>query len=254
MISSTLLLKLTLAPSLVTLASLMGRRFGHKMTGWVAGFPIVAGPILFFFAREQGLVFAASAAASSLQGLVSLAAFSVAYTRVATRMGWLASMLAGWLAFAFFTVLQQPLHLPWMLGLPLAFASFWAARKAMPHVNEPARIPTMPAWDIPFRIVATAALVLSLTGLASRLGPSWSGLLTPFPVASTVLAVFAHLHGGLGAAEKVLKSLLTSMQGFALFLAVLAATLPSLGLPVSFALALAVSCLAQALALRTVLR
>ncbi len=234
----------------------MGRRFGPKMTGWVAGFPIVAGPILFFFAKEQGPVFAAHAAASALQGLISLSAFSVAYTRVATRFGWLPSVAAGWLAFTLFTVAQEPIQLPWMAGLPLALACFWAARALMPRPSgaTQSKAVSPPAWDIPVRMAATAGLVLGLTGLAAWLGPSWSGLLTPFPVASTVLVVFAHMHGGLSAAEKVLKSLLVSMQGFAVFLAALAATLPSLGLTWAFTLALTLACLFQALVFKAVLR
>ncbi len=248
------MLKLILAPALVAAASLMGRRFGPKMSGWVAGFPIVAGPILYFFAIEQSLAFAAQAAGSALQGLISLAAFAVAYTWAGKRHDWHFAMPLGWLAFSVFTVAQQPIQVKWQLGLPLAIIFFWLARRVMPHVKEPHRTPQLPGWDIPFRLVTTAGLVLLLTGLAQVMGPQWSGLLTPFPIASSVLAGFAHAHGGLGAAEKVLKTLLLSLQGFAVFLAVIAASLENLGILASFSLALGLSALVQALVLKAILR
>jgi hypothetical protein len=57
-----LILKFLLAPGLVALASLAGRRWGLKVGGAIAGFPVVVGPILFFFAVEQGSGFASVAA------------------------------------------------------------------------------------------------------------------------------------------------------------------------------------------------
>jgi hypothetical protein len=45
-----LLYKVTLAPLLVIGATLAGRKWGQTAAGLVAGFPIVAGPILVFFA------------------------------------------------------------------------------------------------------------------------------------------------------------------------------------------------------------
>ena len=40
-----LILKLSLAPGLVGAATLAGRRWGGTVSGWLVGFPVVAGPI-----------------------------------------------------------------------------------------------------------------------------------------------------------------------------------------------------------------
>jgi hypothetical protein len=74
-----------------------------------------------------------------------------------------------------------------------------------------------------------------------------SGFLTPFPVASTVLAVFAQAQGGGAAAVSVLKGLLLALNAFAGFCAVLVWTLPTHTLAFSFGLALAVATAIQAL-------
>ena len=49
-----LALKLLLVPCFLLLVSLAGRRWGAHVVGWLAGLPVVAGPILYFLALEQG--------------------------------------------------------------------------------------------------------------------------------------------------------------------------------------------------------
>jgi hypothetical protein len=95
-------------------------------------------------------------------------------------------------------------------------------------------------------MVSAALLVLVLTAFAERLGPRLGGLLTTFPVASTVLAVFAHRQGGSAAVRAVLKGLLLALNAFAVFCVVLGVALVSWGLLPSFAAALLASVLVQA--------
>jgi uncharacterized membrane protein (GlpM family) len=75
----TLLLKLVLAPLLVVVSSLAGRRWGDRIAGILVAFPIVAGPILLITSLEHGTRFGARAASASLLGLVSLAVFVVSF-------------------------------------------------------------------------------------------------------------------------------------------------------------------------------
>ena len=91
--------KVLLAPGFVVVASLTARRYGPRIGGLIAGLPVVAGPILLIYALEHGPAFAASAAAGTLLGLVSLIAFVIVYGRLAWRVFWAASMIAGWAAF-----------------------------------------------------------------------------------------------------------------------------------------------------------
>ena len=70
--SLVLFLRIVLAPALVAGASLLGRSFGPRVSGWLLGFPVVGGPVLWFYAREQGAQFAAWAAAAPWLGLLSL--------------------------------------------------------------------------------------------------------------------------------------------------------------------------------------
>ena len=256
-LSPLFLLKLTLAPALVAAASLAGRRFGPRVSGWLIGFPVVAGPVLWFYAREQGLAFAASAAAGTLMGVVSLCVFLVIYAWSAVRRGWLPSVLLGWVGFLGATLPLSRLpalgRAAWPVGLASAFAALALTARLLPRV--PAAPPgPPPRHDLLMRLAATALMVLTLTGLAGALGPSLSGLVTPFPVATTVLVVFAHRQAGAAGVLAVYAGFIPSLYSFSCFCAALAFALSRWSLPAAFAFALLVSVLAQTAVLATTSR
>jgi hypothetical protein len=70
--------------------------------------------------------------------------------------------------------------------------------RLLPTVTSPLAADAPPWWDLPARALAALALVLVLvlTALSGALGPHLSGLLAPFPILTSVLAVFTHAHGG----------------------------------------------------------
>ena len=243
-----LALKLTLAPALVALASLVERRFGHRAAGWTAGFPIVAGPILFFLAREQGHAFTAVAAKQTLLGLVSLSAYCLAYGRASVHFPPAASLALAYAAFAGATVAMSAVSVALLPALVVALLTLTAARLLL--APPPTIVVAPPRPSLLVRMAATAAIVLTVTGLAHLLGPRWSGLLVPFPIASTVLVVAAHRASGHGGALLVLRGLLPALYGFALFCAAVSFWLEARGLAASFALGIAGAILSQALTLR----
>ena len=65
-----------------------------------------------------------------------------------------------------------------------------------------------------------------------RLGATLSGLLSPFPVFTLVMAVFSHLQAGGQVATPYARGLLTSTIGFASFFLVVSLGLEALGPPV----------------------
>ena len=83
-----------LAPLLILLATLAGRRWGPAVGGWLAGLPLTSGPVSLILALEQGPEFAGRAALGTLFGLISLSAFSLVYGVAARRMGWPACLVA----------------------------------------------------------------------------------------------------------------------------------------------------------------
>jgi hypothetical protein len=239
--------KLLLAPNFVVGASLAARRFGPRIGGLVGGLPVVAGPILLVYALAHGRAFAAGAAAGTLLGVVSLAAFVVVYARLAGRLFWGASMLAGWLAFVLATVAFSELSIPAVAALALVGASLLVGLASLPRPGSQALAHARaPAWDLPMRAACALALVLALTAVSGWLGPRLSGLLAPFPVITTVLATFTHAQRGTDELLALLRGMLAGFGAFALFCFTLAELLNRLDTAGAFALATGLALLMQA--------
>jgi hypothetical protein len=241
-----LAIKLLLAPSFVVGASLAARRFGARVGGLIAGLPVVAGPILLVYALAHGHAFAADAAAGTLLGLVSLIAFVVAYARLADRVFWAVSMLAGWLVFALATAAFSALSVSAGIALGVAALGLLLGLAALPRPGSEFRLHSPPPyWDLPVRAACALVLVLTLTAVAGWLGPQLSGLLAPFPIIATVLATFTHAQRGTDELLRLLRGLISGFGAFALFCFTLAVTLNPLGTSAAFALASAVALLTQ---------
>ncbi len=250
---SSLLLKVVLTPALIAAATLVGRRWGETMSGWLVGLPLTSAPVVFFLALDQGTTFATTASLAVLLGTISQAAFAVAYARVAVRTGWLIAATAGAAVFALATIAFQQVRLPALSAFGAVVASLVIGILFTPRGEGPAATGDVaPRWDLPVRMVLATGLVLLLTGIAPRIGAHLSGLLSPFPVYAGVLAIFAHRQGGAAAANKVLRGLLLGLFAFAAFFLVLALGLNRLGIGLSFALATLIALLVQASTLRAV--
>jgi len=242
-----LAVKLLLAPSFVVGASLAARRFGPRIGGLIGGLPVVAGPILLVYALAHGRAFAAGAAAGTLLGLVSLIAFVVVYGRLAGRLFWGASMLAGWLAFALATAAFSTLSLPLGAALGLVALALLVGLAALPRPGPDVLVHSAPpAWDLPVRGACALALVVALTAISGWLGPQLSGLLAPFPIITTVLATFTHAQRGTDELLRLLRGLVGGFGAFALFCFTLAVSLHHLDTAAAFALATVLAVATQA--------
>lgn len=242
------LAKLLLAPLCVVAVSLAGRKWGVAVAGILGGLPVVAGPILVVLTLVHGRSFGAEAAAGTLLGLAALTLFVVVYGRAIERIGPMLSLLAGWAAFLLGVAFLQLFDLPPGVSLILVAAGFAAGLALLPAPTaKPAVVTTPPWWDLPARALAALALVVAITAASGALGPSLSGLLAPFPVIASVLAVFTYAHGGPGEVRVLLRNFLVGFYGFAAFCFVLASCLDSLGGPAAFSAALVAALATQAM-------
>jgi len=126
-------------------------------------------------------------------------------------------------------------------------------RSAVRDPRTPVRSPPAiqpPRWDLPLRMFVAATLVFALTSAAARLGPALSGLLTPFPVATAIIAGFTHAQQGTAAVVRFLRGYMPGLCSFAIFCFVFALMLPTRTLPATLVVALAAQLGAQAILLR----
>lgn len=240
-----LALKLFLVPAFLLLISLAGRRWGPAVAGWLAGLPVLTGPIQFLIALEHGSVFAAAAATVSLAAVFGAVVFIVTYARVCTRLSPALSLLAGLASWSCAALLLTRFALTNSVSLGIALASLLAAPKLFPRLAPPTSALALPRWELPLRMLAGAAVTLAVTTVAAEIGPSWSGMFAVFPVITIVMSVFSHRASGPAFTATMLRAMIWGLYSLASFCLALAVLLPQQGVAVSFLAAVAAAVAVQ---------
>lgn len=251
---SLLALKLILTPLLIAAATLAARRWGFMVGGWLAGLPLVSGPISIFLALEQGPPFAAQAAHGTFLGVIAVAAFCVVYARCAKNLTWPTSLT---LALGVYLLTTYGLSLvSSSLVISTLFVALFvgtAIRAIGVPVSNPFRV-AAPWWDLPVRMVTATVLVMLITGGAQYLGSTWSGLLSPFPVFACVMAVFSQKQGGVMAVQRLLRGIMVGCLGAAAFLVVVAVAVERTSLLLVYTLAATIAVMVNGVSLVALIR
>jgi len=241
------LLKLTLAPALIGLTSLAGRKWGPAVSGLIVGLPLTTGPVIFLLALQNGADFAAHAAAGTLSGGIALITFTLVYAWLATRFSWIIAASGSVIFFLVLTAGLQLITFPLYPLLGGLLIYLLLGLKLMPRpAAKPDEVATpLPAWDLPARMILAMGIVFVLTGLGPVLGAKLTGLLATLPVYTTILAAFAHYLQGADAAIHVLRGLVLGLFSFLGFYMALTLALIPLGIGTAFGLAIMLALLAQ---------
>lgn len=242
-----LALKLFLVPAFLALVSHASRRWGPSVGGWLAGMPLVTGPILFILALENEASFTARVAAFSLSAVVAAIVFGASYSHLCLRLGWLASALgalAAWFASAALLTLLPGSVLP---SLVAAIAALLVAPRLFPKPPPVGALRAEPRYELPLRMGVAVCMVLFTTGIAQIIGTGWTGLLSMFPLLSTILAVFSHRAQGPGFAVIILGALAKGLYALTAYCLVVALFLESQGIAVTYVGAVLAVILVQAI-------
>ena len=247
-----LLFRLLLAPLLVVAASLVARRLGERAGGWLSAFPFVGFPVHLLLYLDHGTAFTVQSAKGALYGVALLGVFSLAYAWTSRRLPWEFSLAVAWGLYLTFARILEPWDASLWLRIALSLAGPLFLSRLLPLVrNCQNKASPLPPWDIWLRTLSAFALVAGIALASKLLGPSWSGLLTPFPVITAILAVFAHSQVGSDAVVRIFQGFLPGLLSLCGFFATLALALPFLG-AAAFGLALFVAVAAQVATLRSV--
>jgi len=241
----TLFLKILLVPVLIASVTLVGRRYGQRVGGWLGSFPIVAGPILFILSFENGTEFGAAAAYSAFVAIVPAMIFYVVYARLAVRTSWWIAAAIGIVIWCLVAGLLWQLDLSMVLAAIAVVAALgWSAR-AMPERLADGLAGQVAASPHPLELparMATGALVTLITSeLGKQGGASIGGFASLFPSIGLVVAAFNHARSGPAAAVHFLKGMTRGMWSVGTFCVTLTLTLPKIGLVAGFGLAVLVA-------------
>jgi hypothetical protein len=229
-----LVLKLLLVPSLLATVTLVARRWGANVAGWLASFPIVAGPVLLVLTLEQGAAFGARAAAAAVAGIAPTMLFVVLYAYLSARFRWWQSVLMGYLGWAVAVALL--VRAPAGLGVSAAIGATGLAL-AMALVRPPVGppLPQKPSrLELPARMLVGVLLTFATSALAAAFGARLAGYAAIFPLVASVVAGFSHALHGRDSAVRFLAGMCRGMWSVAAFALVLALLLPRTGLAPAF--------------------
>jgi hypothetical protein len=248
-----LLLKLTITPGVIALATLTARRFGPAVGGWVIGLPLTNGPVALFLTVEHGAAFTEHVAKGFIAGITGEVAFVLAYFSVVRRgHGWKGALAVGSIVYCAAAAVLVVAADSFAVLVAAAVAALLVGLRILPR--RPATIRLASRWELPVRMALATGLVITVTALATTLGPAPSGVATTFPLMSSLLAVCVHRSDGPAAAIAVYRGLLVglfALMGFATTLILLLTRMP---VAAAFALAAALTVSIQLSSLRLVRR
>lgn len=231
---SILLLKVTLMPSVIALVTLAARKWGNQLGGLIGSMPWIAGPILLFFILEQGKDFGIHSIQGSMTGILALIAFCYSYATFSRNFTWFPTLMLSYglytVTAVWFNYIQLSIGMSYGLVMALVFLSLWAFPTPLMQPIKARRLP----FEIPIRMLVATLFVLAITGLARILGPTWSGILTPFPILTSILAIFSHTLQGSRATIMTLRGLVMGLPGFTTFLFLQAFLLEHCSVAVAF--------------------
>jgi hypothetical protein len=244
------LLRLALVPAAVWLASLAGRRWGHSLSGYLGGLPMIGAPITLYLALDHGAAFAARSATITLATIIGQAAHLLAFAHVARRARWPWALAAGWGSFAIAALAMAWLAPPPAVALAIAIASLVGAWRWLPRFRGTSELPAIPRSELRLRLVAAFLLAAFILWSAQAFGPVVSGALLSMPVTGSIMPPFTVALYGPDALARLLRGFVVGLSGFTAFFCVLSLGLVPLGIGLAFAMALAAALLAIAAALR----
>jgi hypothetical protein len=235
---NTLWIKLIMMPIVIGGVTLASKKWGNLVGGMIASLPWIAGPVILFFTIEQGVDFTISSIKGVMIGIIGVLAFCFVYIYSAIKFSWYVSLILAYLGFLITTLLLNAvesfmnLNVWYITSIILSLIGIMIFPKLEKHsgLNQTLK------YDIYLRMIIITVFVTLITYLAKILGPTWSGILTPFPIITAILAAFTHYTQGAYGTSIILRGMLTGFIGFATFLFLQALLLPIYTIPVSFAI------------------
>jgi hypothetical protein len=248
------LLRLALVPAAVWLASLAARRWGHTVSGYLGGMPLIGGPITFFLAIDQGAAFAAQSAMVTLAAILGQAAHLLAFSHAAHWKRWSIALAAGWSGYFGVSTAIAQLPLTPLFALALALGGLILAWLYLPRPSDAPSLPLIPAAELWLRLVAAFALAILIVSSAEAFGPIVSGVLLSLPVTGSIMPPFTLALYGAGALARLMRGFVVGLAGFTAFFFVVAATVVPWGVAPAFTLAIAAALVGVSVARRLALR
>ncbi len=222
-----LLAKLALVVASVLGASLVARRWGHAAGGWLAGLPVIAGPIIGLLLIDLPAVRVRDICVATLQCQPALMVYLVLFAQLARRFPWPVCLVASLLAYLGGGAVLLLLHLPEAFVVLLAVVTPALGQRAMPTQPPGASVRgALPGVELGARMLVALVIAAAVLWGANHLPAGLAGLLLAAPIAGVVLPCFTLSRHGSAAAVGLLAGFARGQYGFVVFFVVLVLVLP----------------------------
>ena len=218
--------------------SLLAERVGPRAAGVLSGYPLGAALSLFFIGVEIDPAFAARSAVFTAGGLTATLAFAAGYLmglRGAEKRRRIAAMafsiLPALVAYSAAAVVLAAVPLRWYSAPVVAMTGLFLAERAFARVSD-AGVPAKTPFRLSVALVrgAFAALaIVSITAAAHAVGPGWAGLFSAFPITMLPLLAIVQFSHPPAQVRAILKNVPRGLGSLLVYVLVVAAAYPSLG-------------------------
>jgi hypothetical protein len=233
--------KLAVTAGFVVFATWTAERAGPLIGAMVVTLPVSAGPSYVFLALDHDARFIAASALASLISNAGTVLFCAVYTVAAQSRSLAASLSAALGTWIVFVVAVQALDLTMPGVLSFNAATFLVGLPVIWRLRQAPVRPFVRRWyDIPLRAGMVAALVGTVVGLSSTLGPTTTGILALFPIVLTSVTLILHRRLGGPATAAITANSIPGLAGFCLALVALHLLPLRIGTPLALAFSLSV--------------
>jgi hypothetical protein len=235
-----LVVKLALVAASMWGASLLARRYGHAVSGALAGLPVIVGPIMAMLLVDLPAERVRGIALATLVCEPAMLAHVVVFANAARRFSWPACLALATLTFlAAATVLAQRAGGA-LAASAAALGALLVAARSLPTSSNAADAPVpVPRSELAWRIGVALAITGTVMWGADHLPTAIAGALLAVPITGSVLPCFTLPRHGPQATARLLAGFVRGQSGFVAFFIVLVGLLPRAPKAVAFVAAVA---------------
>jgi MFS family permease len=212
-------------------ASLVAKRWGHAAGGWLAGLPMIGGPIVGLLMVEVGTERGRDACLATLRCHPALVAYLVTYAWAARRWRWPAclglSLSLFFVLGALCIALDGPEWSVVLLSVLAVCLGSWFVNRLSAEGAAIGRV-ELPRAELWSRVAAAVVMAGVVIGGASQLPVAAAGLLLAVPISGLILPCFTLPRHGAAATVALLRGFVVGQIGFSAFFIAMLASLPAL--------------------------
>jgi len=221
-IEYVLILKIIVSVGVVLVLSYIAEAVSSKWAGIISGLPTGSAIMLYFYAFENGKIFASESALYNMIGLVAMQSFICGYylsNKIIKRPGIVFSTIIGLLLYFLAAILISFVNVTQTTALivsPISFLIFIRLFKNIKVVDNKRKV-TLTKKILFIRSLTSGLIIVIITTIANLIGSRWSGIFSAFPTTLYPLLVIIHKNYGKNLVDSVIKYVPQGLTGLLIY-------------------------------------